>query len=256
MYGWQGYKLHHGADNIEIYTDGSKNEEDQTGYGAYQIDYRCPETGKSTLGRMESYNSVAQAELQAIESAATALTEINTTDRQITFLSDSASSIKALDKIKIKSNSVLKCKEALNKLATKNNTINVIWIPSHSNYDGNEIADLLAKAGARSDLPIAQEAIKQIPHTTQRHKITKYMKKADKDKKANWQNNNLSEDCSRYSISQRITILHKKFSYTCQKTHSEQSQKHSQGTMNSTSTLANLKQPPQNTAETALTSRK
>ena len=114
----QGYKLHHGADNIEIYTDGSKNEEEQTGYGAYQIDYRCPETGKSTLGRMESYNSVAQAELQAIESAATALTDINTTDRKITFLSDSASSIKALNKIKIKSNSVLKCKEALNKLAT------------------------------------------------------------------------------------------------------------------------------------------
>ena len=192
----KGYKLHHGADNIEIYTDGSKNEEDQTGYGAYQIDYRCPETGKSTLGRMENYNSVAQAELQAIESAATALTDMNTTNRQITFLSDSASSIKALDKIKIKSNSVLKCKEALNKLATKNNTINVIWIPSHSNYDGNEIADLLAKAGAHSDLPIAQEAIKLIPHTTQRHKITKYMKKADKDKKANWQNNNLSEDCS------------------------------------------------------------
>ena len=192
----KGYKLHHGADNIEIYTDGSKNEEEQTGYGAYKIDYRCPETGKSTLGRMESYNSVAQAELQAIESAAIALTDNNTTNRQITFLSDSASSIKALDKIKIKSNSVLKCKEALNKLSTKNNTVSLIWIPSHSNYDGNEIADLLAKAGAHSDLPIAQEAIKLIPHTTQRHKITKYMKKADKDKKANWQNNNLSEDCS------------------------------------------------------------
>ena len=43
---------------------------------------------------------------------------------------------------------------------------------------------------------IAQEAIKLIPHTTQRHKTTKYMKKADKDKKAYWQNNNLSEDCS------------------------------------------------------------
>ena len=113
---------------------------------------------------MEPHNS--QAELQAIESAAMALTDNKTTGRLITFFSDSSSSIKALDKIKIKANSVQKCKESLNKLANKNNTIQIIWIPSHSNYDGNEIADLLAKAGAISDLPIAQEANKLIPHKT------------------------------------------------------------------------------------------
>ena len=190
------FKLLVNPDSIEIYTDGSKNEENLTGYGAYKIDHRIPELGTSTLGRMENYNSVSQAELQAIESAAKAMSDNNTNGRLIIFYSDSASSIKALDKIKIKANSVLKCKEALNKLAYQNNTINLIWIPSHSNYDGNEIADLLAKAGATSDLPIAQEARKLIPHTSQKLKINKYIKKEDKEKSANWQNNNISEECA------------------------------------------------------------
>ena len=127
---------------------------------------------------MEPHNSVAQAELQAIETAANQLTSDETTNRQITILSDSASSIQALDKIKIKSHSVSSCKNALTKL-TKRNTvklISLIWIPSHSNYDGNEIADILAKAGSKSELPIIPTAKKRIPHTTLKHRIRKYIK--------------------------------------------------------------------------------
>ena len=157
------------------YTDGSKDEEQRTGYGAHIIDNRIPNEGRSIPGRMEPHNSVAQAEIQAIETAANQLTSDETTNRQITILSDSTSSIQALDKIKIKSHSVSSCKNALRKL-TKRNTVKLIWIPSHSNYDGNEIADILAKAGSKSELSVIPTAKKSIPHTTLKHRIRKYMK--------------------------------------------------------------------------------
>ena len=189
------FKLIHHPDTIEVYTDGSKDEVQRTGYGAHIIDNKIPNEGRSILGRMEPHNSVAQAELQAIETAANQLTSDETTNRQITILSDSASSIQALDKIKIKSHSVSSCKNALTKL-TKRNTVKLIWIPSHSNYDGNEIADILAKAGSKSELPIIPTAKKRIPHTTLKHRIRKYIKDINTREIANWQNNNISEDCA------------------------------------------------------------
>ena len=81
-------------------------------------------------------------------------------------------------------------------MSDSNNDIKLIWIPSHSNYDGNEIADMLAKAGSKSERPVIPTAKKCIPHTTMKQKIIKYIKDKNAREIANWQNNNISEDCS------------------------------------------------------------
>ena len=59
--------------------------------------------------------------------------------------------MKALDKIFSDSSLIDKTKETLNRLGN-NNKITLSWIPGHSNYRGNEIADRLAKRGNREEI--------------------------------------------------------------------------------------------------------
>ena len=55
-------------------------------------------------------------------------------------------SINALDKLKINTITVKQCIDNLNELG-ETSELTVNWIPGHQNYDGNEIADLLANCG-------------------------------------------------------------------------------------------------------------
>lgn len=55
--------------------------------------------------------------------------------------------VNALKSYRIESKLVLDCIEALTAVA-QNNQITIIWVPAHSNIEGNDIADRLAKKGA------------------------------------------------------------------------------------------------------------
>lgn len=59
--------------------------------------------------------------------------------------------MKAINKLFTDRELVDKTKETLNKLGNKNK-ITLNWIPGHSNYRGNEIADRLAKRGNKEEI--------------------------------------------------------------------------------------------------------
>ena len=95
-------------------------------------------------------NSVFQAETFAINRLALHLLDRDTRNKNILIYSDSQAAIKAFDKTIIKHITVKNCLENLTKLAEKDNKIVVSWIPGHRGYEGNELADLLAKMGTKS----------------------------------------------------------------------------------------------------------
>ena len=136
-------KINKEEQNINIFTDGSKDEKGKAGYGIYIIDNKI----KTTISEpMNDYNTVFQAEVTAIYKAANILNERNTINKKITIYTDSTSAIKVFNKQIINNYTVKQCTDELNKLSSKNE-VSVEWIPGHSNYDGNEIADKLAKEG-------------------------------------------------------------------------------------------------------------
>ena len=91
-----------------------------------------------------------QAEVKAIEDAALKLIELNTKDKSIFFFSDSQAAITSLKNQIIKSQTVLNGITALNTLGNSNKVM-VKWIPGHRDYEGNEMADKLAKQGSTLD---------------------------------------------------------------------------------------------------------
>lgn len=75
----------------------------------------------------------------------------------------------------IRSSLTLECWEALNDIAL-GNRIDLTWVPGHSNVEGNETADDLAKTGALSQL-IGPEPALRIPTANIRRYISKVRNK-------------------------------------------------------------------------------
>jgi hypothetical protein len=70
--------------------------------------------------------------------------ENNVSNKTINIFSDSRAALFALGKNLITSRTVKETVESLQSIS-KNNKVTLSWIPAHSGYVGNEIADLLAK---------------------------------------------------------------------------------------------------------------
>ncbi len=81
----------------------------------------------------------------------------------ILICSDSQSALKAISGYKIQSSVILNCREKLQSLA-ENNSVKLVWVPGHSNIQGNEMADSLAKAGAEKSF---KEHWNSIQHSRQ-----------------------------------------------------------------------------------------
>lgn len=92
-----------------------------------------------------------QAELHAIYVCATHLSRVGTSGQHLSIYSDSQASIKALANPLCTSQTVLDWKNVLNELG-RSNTINLIWIPGHSDLQGNEEADRLANIGSATTI--------------------------------------------------------------------------------------------------------
>ena len=131
-------------DAINCYTDGSMTD-DKTGTGVH-IEQNGVTIHEEAF-HIETPSSVFQAEMFGIQEATEFLLKKDTKNSIITINSDSQAAIKATDCLNIKSKTTWNTIENLNKLGT-NNQVTVRWIPSHSDYSGNERADTLAKQGA------------------------------------------------------------------------------------------------------------
>ena len=136
------------VNSILCYTDGSSTEEGVG--GGYLTTTKNNESDIITecSFKLPDHCSVFQAEVMAIKEGATSMLELR--NKTITFWSDSLSALKALSNKLIKSSTVISCHDALTKLATYNN-VSLSWIAAHSDFWGNERADVLAKSGTTCD---------------------------------------------------------------------------------------------------------
>lgn len=99
----------------------------------------------------DNFASVFQTEVLAISFCAATILSKNPKGQKFSIFSDSQAAIAALDDPLTNSKIVLKCKNNLNRLGTKNK-VEIFWIPGHSVLGGNEVADSLANAGSASNV--------------------------------------------------------------------------------------------------------
>ncbi|KAI8119285.1 hypothetical protein CVS40_9192 [Lucilia cuprina] len=113
-----------GVDGLNVYTDGSK-----TTIGVVE------EFGKKISFRLNDECTILQEEISAIK-------------KDIRIYTDSQAAIKSLTGVYSASKLVQECRESLNEMA-RHSRITLISVKEHGDIMGNNIADILAKAGKR-----------------------------------------------------------------------------------------------------------
>ena len=130
--------------NIYVYTDGSKID-GLAGYGL--ILKRNKKSFYRNKGHLGKLTTVFMAEVKAILEATERLKYRK--NEKIIFRIDSQSAILAINNDLISSKLVQNCLTKLNLLGRKNKVI-LQWIKAHVGHAGNELADELAKEGAKN----------------------------------------------------------------------------------------------------------
>ena len=127
---------------IHVYTDGSaENAIKNGGSGAY---IRYPDDPSTSISKPSGkLCSNFKAEVSAITLAAEHLISSVSCTRNVVILTDSLSTIQALES-KNQDSCTIKLKNCLRQLAELGNLV-IQWIPAHCGIPGNEKADLLAK---------------------------------------------------------------------------------------------------------------
>lgn len=129
-----------GLSGIHFYTDGSKMD-GKTGLGFYNCDLSV---GKSF--RLPDHNTVFQAEVTAITECLKYI-NIEGISGDIKILTDSQAAILAISAETVRSATILRCKEEINNFST-GGSLDLIWVPGHTDIEGNEMADELAREGS------------------------------------------------------------------------------------------------------------
>ena len=155
---------------LTIYTDGSKTL-NGSGIGIYannpNINISIP---------MDTYTTITQAEICAINVACNTLRAEDTANQNINICSDSQASLNIMNGHCFTSKVAIECRNSISLLKTNNNNVNLIWVPGHSDIDGNEKADLLAREGS-DKVPIGPGPIIGLTYSTQRSIIRNFFKK-------------------------------------------------------------------------------
>ena len=150
----EGFEVNETPFDIVSYTDGSRIS-NNTGAGLVIRSNGENLTQKSfNLGQQ---GTVPTAEMFAIQQTTKTLLDMGTANRRILINCDSQGTIKGLDNTVTRSKTTLKTIRNLNALSIFN-SVTVRWIPAHKGYEGNELADTLAKKGA-----LEVENISEIP---------------------------------------------------------------------------------------------
>ena len=137
-------------DCYQIFTDGSSDE--GSGCGVCSVDL-------SKSVKISSFASSFTAELYAILEALTFIQQTN--HPSITVFSDSRSSLQILLNNRRNNPIANDIITLLYNLKTTGRVIKFCWVPAHSNIQGNETADRLAKEAATSQTDITHS---HIPH--------------------------------------------------------------------------------------------
>lgn len=97
---------------------------------------------------MQILEQITQAELAAIFFCISEINLAPVSTSPIHIYSDSLAAINAISSYKIESKLVMDCIQALNLIAA-NRELTLIWCPAHSNIEGNDRADALARVGTQ-----------------------------------------------------------------------------------------------------------
>jgi ribonuclease HI len=186
---------------IVFYTDGSLKD-NLAGAGLYQ-----PRDDLRDFLSLGTDISVFQAEVVAISMAATKCLERDYKNQKILICSDSKAALGALTNWTIESKLVLECRNLLKSVCTSNE-LTLVWVPGHSQIEGNEIADELARKGS-SCLPIGCWPTIPIPYSFHRASVkdwslkehTKYWNSVTTCKESKLFNEAASEKKSTYLLS-------------------------------------------------------
>ena len=141
----EDYEEEDSGHTIIAYTDGSRIDEN-AGAGLHiRENGREVHTAALNLG---DTTTVPMAEMVAIQSTTKHLLSSGTANQKILINCDSQGTIKALDSSVCRSKTTLNTISNLNALAVFN-SVKIRWIPAHKGHEGNELADALAKKGAK-----------------------------------------------------------------------------------------------------------
>lgn len=133
--------------SICIYTDASRTIDKRTAAAFY-----IPESKIEQKYRLNNELTIFSAELTAIKLSLAWIYDADSvpSHKSITIFSDSLSSLQAIDTGKSSCNPNL-LNQVLALISKLPNDINFVWIPSHIGIPGNEVADRLARDGAKHE---------------------------------------------------------------------------------------------------------
>ena len=161
---------------ISVFTDGSKDGH-ETGAGVAFFSAGAPirRNGNDLTFRfkLQGKNSVFQTEVWAVKRASEMLLENISNDPplgqiwvragcEVTFFSDSQSTLKALESVIVKSRLVQETVTVLNTLAKYFKSVTLKWVKGHSISIGNKSADTAARQG-RQDLRLPEADSPELP---------------------------------------------------------------------------------------------
>jgi kelch-like protein 2/3 len=104
------------------------------------------------------YTTVFQTEIYAILQCACEIIRRAYKNKWILIFSDSQSALKALSRLKVTSEQVAECLNALSALIGLNE-VALVWVPGHCGILGNEEADKLARQASAMPLPGPEPAL-------------------------------------------------------------------------------------------------
>jgi ribonuclease HI len=177
--------------DLMIYTDGSKELESAGAGWAACIDDQLIEEESVYLGKE---TTVFQAEVVAINHSLQWLIDQDKMPqkRNCQILSDSEAAINAISSISIESKVVRDCVATLDR-AKEKHSINIAWVKGHNDNTGNELADMLAKAGNK--MPAASVAPEvPVPNATMKGLVNDLVTRSWQDR---WSS---SDECRRTKL--------------------------------------------------------
>jgi ribonuclease HI len=125
---------------LQFFTDGSKLD-GKVGAGVF-----CEKLNVNISVRLPDYCSVYQAEVAAIWQVVTWLKHNVVSVRDIAIYVDSQAAVRSLEAVCLRSRVALDCRSSLNEMS-EYFSIQIIWVPGHSDVMGNCRADELARYG-------------------------------------------------------------------------------------------------------------